>query len=66
MPQHFYPLPVWSFRKIQENPPATQHSSVVQHTQKLVHPKDRTPRQKQSNVVYAVKYQREIRVLYIG
>lgn len=33
-PQHFYPLPVWSFMIIQQNPPATQHFSVVQHTDK--------------------------------
>ncbi|XP_047457867.1 uncharacterized protein LOC125018165, partial [Mugil cephalus] len=34
--------------------------------QKLVHPKDKTPRQKQSNVVYAVQCSEECTDLYIG
>ena len=34
--------------------------------QKLVHPKDRVPRHKQSNVVYAVKCQEDCSDLYIG
>jgi hypothetical protein len=34
--------------------------------QKLVHPKDKTPRHKQSNVVYAVQCQEECKELYIG
>ncbi|XP_051781539.1 uncharacterized protein LOC127527292 [Erpetoichthys calabaricus] len=34
--------------------------------QRLVHPKDRVPRHKQSNIVYAVKCQEECRDLYIG
>ncbi|XP_062849575.1 uncharacterized protein LOC134311850 [Trichomycterus rosablanca] len=34
--------------------------------QKLVHPKDRVPRHKQSNVVYAVRCREDCRELYIG
>ena len=34
--------------------------------QKLVHPKDRVPRHKQSNIVYAVKCQEDCQDLYIG
>lgn len=34
--------------------------------QKLVHPKDKTPRHKQSNIVYAIQYQEECRGLCIG
>ncbi|KAL3973539.1 TIMELESS-interacting protein [Sarotherodon galilaeus] len=34
--------------------------------QKLVHPKDRVPRHKQSNMVYAVKCQEDCQDLYIG
>ncbi|TWW81402.1 hypothetical protein D4764_01G0012170 [Takifugu flavidus] len=34
--------------------------------QRLVHPKDKTPRPKQSNVVYAVQCQEKCKELYIG
>ena len=34
--------------------------------QRLVHPKDKTPRHKQSNVVYAIQCQEECNKLYIG
>ena len=34
--------------------------------QKLVPPKDKTPRHKQSNVVYAVQYSQDCTDLYVG
>ena len=34
--------------------------------QRLVHPKDKTPRHKHSNVVYAIQCQEECNKLYIG
>lgn len=64
MSWHFYPLLVWSFGKMQDNPPKTGHSSRVQR-QKLVHPKDNETRHKQSNVVSAVQYPEECKELYI-
>lgn len=36
------------------------------NTQKLVHAEDKTPRHKQSNVVYALQYSQDYTHLYIG